>query len=149
MDKQIMDLSNSQNKNTADTDFMDLNIHPHQEDHHHDVGDGGDKKDEILPNYDFQPIRPIVSSQLSNFESSNVGGARVWSSAEFEPNFGARVSRLHLIFVSINVLLFRICGFVSIDPEIYWSLTHNSRRLESAIRIRFLILMQLILLLLG
>ncbi|KAL8200750.1 hypothetical protein R6Q57_012089 [Mikania cordata] len=90
MDKQIMDLSNSQNKNTVDTDFMDLNIHPPQEEHHHDVGDGGDKKDQILPNYDFQPIRPIASSQLSNFDSSNIGGARVWSSAEFEPNFGTR-----------------------------------------------------------
>ncbi|KAI3813138.1 hypothetical protein L1987_17854 [Smallanthus sonchifolius] len=90
MDKQIMDLSNSQNKNTADTDFMDLNIHPPQEDHDDDVGDGGDKKDEILPNYDFQPIRPIVSSHLSNFDSDNVGGTRVWASAEFEPNYGLR-----------------------------------------------------------
>ncbi|KAK9052399.1 hypothetical protein SSX86_029028 [Deinandra increscens subsp. villosa] len=91
MDKQIMDLSNSQNKNTADTDFMDLNIHPPQEDHHLDAGDGGDKKDEILPNYDFQPIRPIVPSQLPSFDSSNVGGgARAWSSAEFEPNYGSR-----------------------------------------------------------
>ncbi|KAJ0636047.1 hypothetical protein HanOQP8_Chr17g0657511 [Helianthus annuus] len=88
MDKQIMDLSNSHNKNTAETDFMDLNIHPHQEGH--DVTDGVDKKDEILPNYDFQPIRPIVSSQPSNFDSANISGARVWSSAEFEPNFGTR-----------------------------------------------------------
>ncbi|KVI02468.1 mediator of RNA polymerase II transcription subunit 15 [Cynara cardunculus var. scolymus] len=92
MDKQIMDLSSSQNKNNADKDFMDLNSHPPQDDHHHhhDVGGGDDKKDEILPNYDFQPIRPIATLQPANFDSSNVGGTRVWTSAESKTNFGTR-----------------------------------------------------------
>lgn len=92
MDKQIMDLSSSQNKNNADKDFMDLNNQPPQEDDQQDVvvGGGGDKTDEILPSYDFQPIRPIVSSQPSNFESSSSGGARVWASAESKTNFGTR-----------------------------------------------------------
>lgn len=91
-----MDLSSSQNKNNADKDFMDLNNQPPQEDDQQDVvvGGGGDKTDEILPSYDFQPIRPIVSSQPSNFESSSSGGARVWASAESKTNFGTRVSRL-------------------------------------------------------
>ncbi|XP_076885141.1 uncharacterized protein LOC143534564 [Bidens hawaiensis] len=81
MDKQIMDLSNSQSKSKSTNDFMDLNIHPaSQDDNHHDVT----KTDEILPNYDFQPIRPIASS---NFESGNVVGARVWSSAELDSSF--------------------------------------------------------------
>lgn len=91
MDKQIMDLSSSQKKNSADKDFMDLNNQPPQEDDHHDVVvGGGDMKDEILPNYDFQPIRPITSSQPSNFESSSGVGARVWNSAESKTNFGSR-----------------------------------------------------------
>ncbi|XP_071702534.1 uncharacterized protein [Rutidosis leptorrhynchoides] len=81
MDKQIMDLSSSQNKIN---DFTDLNSQ--DDNRHHDVSDDGDNsKDEILPNYDFQPIRPIVSSQVSNFDSGNTGGARVWSSAESKP----------------------------------------------------------------
>ncbi|KAL4568342.1 hypothetical protein LXL04_023952 [Taraxacum kok-saghyz] len=91
MDKQIMDLSSSQNKNNAEKDFMDLNNQPPQEDEQHDVVVGDDdKKDEILPSYDFQPIRPITSSQPSNFESSSGSGARVWASAESKPNFGTR-----------------------------------------------------------
>ncbi|KAI3665977.1 hypothetical protein L6452_44613 [Arctium lappa] len=95
MDKQIMDLSSSQSKNNADKDLMDLNSHPPaQDDHQHrhggGGGDGDDKKDEILPNYDFQPIRPIATSQAANFDSSNVGGTRVWTSAESKTNFGTR-----------------------------------------------------------
>lgn len=86
-----MDLSSSQNKNSAEKDFMDLNTQPPQEDDQHDVVvGGGDKKDEILPSYDFQPIRPIASSQPSNFESSSSGGARVWASTDSKTNFGTR-----------------------------------------------------------
>ncbi|KAI8019773.1 hypothetical protein LOK49_LG04G03622 [Camellia lanceoleosa] len=71
MDKQIMDLSNSQNN----SDFIDLENH---------IGSG--KKEEIVPSYDFQPIRPIVASQQSNLDSSNVGGTRVWNSADSKSN---------------------------------------------------------------
>ncbi|XP_076944324.1 uncharacterized protein LOC143614912 [Bidens hawaiensis] len=84
MDKQIMDLSNSQSKSKSTNDFMDLNIHPAaSQDDNHDVT----KTDDILPSYDFQPIRPIA---LSSFDSGNVGGARVWSSAELDSGFGTR-----------------------------------------------------------
>lgn len=53
MDKQIMDLSNSQSNN----DFINLMNPP--DDHH---VTGGDKREDILPSYDFQPIRPASSS---------------------------------------------------------------------------------------
>lgn len=86
MDKQIMDLSNSQSNN----DFLDLMNRP-QEDH---AGAGGSTKEEILPNYDFQPIRPHGTSpphQPSNFDSSTVGGGtRVWNSADSKTNSGIR-----------------------------------------------------------
>ncbi|XAR58212.1 hypothetical protein NMG60_11026625 [Bertholletia excelsa] len=71
MDKQIMDLSNSKSSN----DFLDL-MNP-QEEHI-----GGGKKEDIVPSYDFQPIRPIGASQQPNLDSDNGGGARVWNSAD-------------------------------------------------------------------
>jgi hypothetical protein len=44
---------------------MDLNYYPSLDEniHHHDVSDDDEnKKDEILPSYDFQPNRPMTSS---------------------------------------------------------------------------------------
>ncbi|CAK9176151.1 unnamed protein product [Ilex paraguariensis] len=86
MDKQIMDLSNSNLQSNNNNDFIDL-MNP-QEDHH--VGGGGSsygKKEEIVPNYDFQPILPIgSSSQPSNADSSNVSGTRAWNSADSKTN---------------------------------------------------------------
>ncbi|KAK6928375.1 UBA-like domain DUF1421, partial [Dillenia turbinata] len=77
MDKQIMDLSNSQGNNNSD--FMDL-MSPQEDD---------DKKDDmILPNYDFQPIRPIVGASLS----SGLDGAtanRLRSSLDSKTNTAA------------------------------------------------------------
>lgn len=65
MDKQIMDLSNSQSNN----DFINL-MNPSDD---RDVT-GGDKKEDILPSYDFQPIRPLgaASSSPSIVDSGNV-----------------------------------------------------------------------------
>ncbi|XP_042501913.1 velvet complex subunit B-like [Macadamia integrifolia] len=94
MDKQVMGLSGSQNN-----DFFELLNHP--EEHH-----GGSKKEDVLPSYDFMPIRPVVgASQSMNLEGSNVGGTRVWSSADswanasnarnyvtLDPNESAKVS---------------------------------------------------------
>ncbi|XP_057983861.1 extensin [Malania oleifera] len=71
MDKQIMDLSSASQKN----DFIDL-MNP-QEEHI-----GGGKKDEILPNYDFQPIRPLGSSLPSNLDANSAGGSRAWNSTD-------------------------------------------------------------------
>ncbi|KAF5781392.1 hypothetical protein HanXRQr2_Chr11g0483041 [Helianthus annuus] len=72
--------------------------------------------------------RLIVSSQPSNFDSGNINGARVWSSAEFEPNFGTRVtyysfqSVLSLCFqIYIDVLFLR----VSI-PSLWYPLINGS-----------------------
>lgn len=69
MDKQIMDLSNSQ----SNSDFINL-MNPSDD---HRVT-GGDKREDILPSYDFQPIRP-ASSSPSTVDSGNV---RAWNSAD-------------------------------------------------------------------
>ncbi len=67
MDKQIMDLSAGSQSN----DFINL-MSP--EDDHLTAGGGmGSKKEEIVPSYDFQPIRPTGSSHFSNLDT--VGGA--------------------------------------------------------------------------
>ncbi|KAK4367436.1 hypothetical protein RND71_011228 [Anisodus tanguticus] len=80
MDKQIMDLSNSQNSNN--NDFNDL-VNPQVD--HHIIGDP--KKEDIVPSYEFLPIRPIIgsSSPKSNIDSSNVA-ARAWNSADSKNN---------------------------------------------------------------
>uniref|UniRef100_A0A5B6ZB85 Putative transcriptional regulator DEF1 isoform X1 n=1 Tax=Davidia involucrata TaxID=16924 RepID=A0A5B6ZB85_DAVIN len=67
MDKQIMDLSNS----LSNSDFIDLM---------------NGKKEEIMSSYDSQPIRPIGASQPPNLDPSNVGGTRVWNSADMKTN---------------------------------------------------------------
>ncbi|KAJ4962051.1 hypothetical protein NE237_021961 [Protea cynaroides] len=74
MDKQIMDLSGSQSN-----DFFEL-LKP-QEEHN-----GGAKKEDILPSYDFMPIRPASVSQSMNLEGSNVDATRAWSSADSRSN---------------------------------------------------------------
>ncbi|CAI9111484.1 OLC1v1011712C1 [Oldenlandia corymbosa var. corymbosa] len=92
MDKQIMDLSNSHSNintpNTNNSDFLDL-INPPAADRHHHIGGGegdSDKKEEILPSYDFQPIRLVVGSSSppsSKLDSSRTGASpRAWNSAD-------------------------------------------------------------------
>ncbi|XP_068639001.1 altered inheritance of mitochondria protein 3-like [Aristolochia californica] len=71
MDKQIMGLSGSQS-----SDILDL-LNSQEEQN------GAGKKEEILPNYDFQPIRPVSAS---NIEGSGVGVARDWNSADSKTN---------------------------------------------------------------
>lgn len=94
MDKQIMDLSNSQR---SDNDIIDL-MNPPQEDL---IGN----KEEIVPSYDFQPIRqPIISSQQqqSNLDSS---GARVWNSADSKTGATAIASRVRSLSLSLPVCM--------------------------------------------
>ncbi|CAN4079208.1 unnamed protein product [Withania somnifera] len=75
-----MDLSNSQNSNN-NNDFIDL-VNP-QADHH--VSGGDPKKEDIVPSYEFHPIRPIGSSSpKSNIDSGIV--ARAWNSADSKNN---------------------------------------------------------------
>lgn len=73
-----MDLSKSQPNNN--TGFIDL-INPQEEE-----DDGDRNKEEIVPSYDFQPIRPLGSPRQHShtLDSGNGvgGGARVWSSAD-------------------------------------------------------------------
>ncbi|RDX59347.1 hypothetical protein CR513_61876, partial [Mucuna pruriens] len=89
MDKQIMDLTHGHGSSTTQQskDFIDLMKPPQQEPHHHrnleeddeeeDIVRGnGISKDDIVPSYDFQPIRPLAAS---NYDSA--------------PNFGAAFSR--------------------------------------------------------
>lgn len=100
IDKQIMDLSSSQNKNNADKFHGSEQPTPHDDDQQ-DVAVGcNDKVDEFLLSYDFQQICLVVSSQSSNFESNNNIGARVWASDESKTNFGTQLSRYPNFFFS-------------------------------------------------
>lgn len=89
-----MDLSQG-SVSTQSKDFIDLMSHPEEEeedvDHHSphthqisggDANDGVDRKEEIVPSYDFQPIRPVGPSlsQSSNFDASPIVSGRAWSS---------------------------------------------------------------------
>lgn len=79
-----MDLSNSQNSNNNNNnnDFIDL-VNPQAE--HHIIGDS--KNEDIVPSYEFHPIRPIGSSSpKSNIDSNNIGAVRAWNSADSKSN---------------------------------------------------------------
>ncbi|XP_077253556.1 uncharacterized protein LOC143892666 [Tasmannia lanceolata] len=80
MDKQIMALSGSPNN-----DFVELLNQPEDQ--------NGSKKEEILPSYDFQPIRPVGSPILEARASNlklNASGVRNYSS--LEPHESAEVT---------------------------------------------------------
>ncbi|KAL3526397.1 hypothetical protein ACH5RR_011053 [Cinchona calisaya] len=81
MDKQIMDHSNND-------DFLDLINSPEEDHHHHShrhVGGGAsDKKDEILPSYDFQPILPIGTSLSLSLSPPRT--SRAWNSGDTKTN---------------------------------------------------------------
>ncbi|KAL0331940.1 UNVERIFIED_CONTAM: hypothetical protein Scaly_2095500 [Sesamum calycinum] len=88
MDKQIMDLSNSQgpaatnsNSSSSNNDFIDFMNRPPE------------KKDDIVPSYDFMPIRPAVGpsspkvARSSNFDSGDDDAPhRTWNSFDSKPN---------------------------------------------------------------
>ncbi|KAK4426131.1 hypothetical protein Salat_1381600 [Sesamum alatum] len=86
MDKQIMDLSSSHsiataNSSSSNTDFIDFMNRPPP------------KKDDIVPSYDFMPIRPAVGSssppatRSSNFDSGDDDGPlRTWNSLDSKIN---------------------------------------------------------------
>ncbi|XP_061373567.1 uncharacterized protein LOC133315895 [Gastrolobium bilobum] len=99
MDKQIMDLTHG-SSTQSNKDLIDLMKHQqHQNQHENQVveeeerqqqeqeGQGrgnGVNKDDIVPSYDFQPIRPLAAStQPSNYDSAPSFGAaftRPWNS---------------------------------------------------------------------
>ncbi|KAG8384856.1 hypothetical protein BUALT_Bualt04G0161900 [Buddleja alternifolia] len=90
MDKQIMDLSNSQssdapnhhsNSGGGNNDFIDFMNRPTE------------KKDDIVPSYDFMPIRPAVGSssppatRSSIFDAAEDGAPlRTWNSFDSKTN---------------------------------------------------------------
>ncbi|KAH6791045.1 hypothetical protein C2S51_006051 [Perilla frutescens var. frutescens] len=85
MDKQIMDLSNSQSNITSSNggggaDFIDFMNRP------------AEKKEDIVPSYDFMPIRPAALSSSpkaarSNFDSdSEDPPLRTWNSLDSKTN---------------------------------------------------------------
>ncbi|XP_021813249.1 trithorax group protein osa isoform X1 [Prunus avium] len=104
MDKQIMDLSQGspQQNNNDFIDQMKMNDNNHpKEEEEQQVGHGNGLSNKLyhdmLPSYDFQPIRPIVgtSSQSQSFDPApNLGGggaARVWNSGEPKSNTTAPI----------------------------------------------------------
>ncbi|CAI9752626.1 unnamed protein product [Fraxinus pennsylvanica] len=86
MDKQIMDLSNSQTNNSnSNEDFIDFMNRP-SEDHNK-------RKDGIVPSYDFLPIRPSGgSTSPTPLRSMNVDSGnddppiRTWNSLDSKTN---------------------------------------------------------------
>lgn len=107
-DKQIMDLSQG---SSQQNDFIGLMNHPREEEQQVGYGNGLSKKEEILSNYDFQPIRPIIGS---SFQSPNVdathnlggggeGSTRAWNSSESKSN---TTSPIRVINLSQNLTLY-------------------------------------------
>ncbi|KAM2682804.1 hypothetical protein EV1_044505 [Malus domestica] len=109
LDKQIMDLSQGskqqQHQNDDFIDLMKMNTNTNNSrrkdgggEEEHQVGGTGNgngisKKEfqEMLPSYDFQPIRPVVgaSSPSRSFDAApNLGGGatRAWNSGESKSN---------------------------------------------------------------
>lgn len=96
-------------------DFIDLMSHPKEEEEadaegeaprgsHHPIGGNGIKKEDIVPSYDFVPIRPLgTSTQSSNHDSTpNIGAiSRPWNSdsksSSSTPNIRVRLPFLALV----------------------------------------------------
>ena len=78
--------SSSSTTQLQSKDFIDLMKEPPQHHHHHHLEDedeeekasrgNGISKDDIVPSYDFQPIRPLAAS--NNFDSAAF--SRPWNS---------------------------------------------------------------------
>ncbi|KAI9075567.1 hypothetical protein K1719_042473 [Acacia pycnantha] len=102
MDKQIMDLTQG---SSSGKDFIDLMSHPKEEEgadaegeaprgSHHPIGGNGIKED-IIPSYDFHPIRPLgASTQSSNYDSNpNMGGISSSWNSDSKSNFSTPILR--------------------------------------------------------
>lgn len=86
-DKQIMDVSSS---SPPCTDFIDLMNNTDSLDEHHlkqRIGDNG-LEDEMVPSYDFQPIRPSTAVGLSHDlagSSTCTAAKNLESASDFKP----------------------------------------------------------------
>lgn len=143
-------LSSSPKQTTTTTtttrDFIDLMNPPqdNNQDHHQHqshynsngssiIGSAGDneiKKEEIIPSYDFQPIRSVASSLDSSVVSlgAPTASSRVWNSAEFVSNSvrnsAALPIRVRVSVVSMHFVLIKLCVFciyVVCTYNIWWS----------------------------
>lgn len=90
MDKQIMDLTHGSSPTQSNKDFIDLMKTQHQDEepqhqHHRaeeeEEGRGnGIKTDDIVPSYDFQPIRPLPASNYDPAPNFVSAFSRPWNS---------------------------------------------------------------------
>ncbi|KAK7271649.1 hypothetical protein RJT34_27725 [Clitoria ternatea] len=91
MDKQIMDLT-GHGSSTQTKDFIDL-MKPQQQQHHHnrhekeeeeydddEARGNGINRDDIVPSYDFQPIRPLSASNYDSAPNLSAAFSRPWNS---------------------------------------------------------------------
>ncbi|KAJ4831505.1 hypothetical protein Tsubulata_004737 [Turnera subulata] len=98
MDKQIMDLTSPSHQSLGSSspkhstkDFIDLMNPPQDDDvqhqHHNHNHYNGINREDILPSYDFQPIRPLDSSSTTTAAAA-VGSptVRSWNSADLKSN---------------------------------------------------------------
>lgn len=117
-----MDLTHGHGSSSSSTtqsqskDFIDLMKEPPQHHHHHHLEDedndeeekargNGISKDDIVPSYDFQPIRPLAASNSNNFDSAAF--SRPWNS---DSNSNASPPILKVTFFSF---LPKFCVFNS------------------------------------
>nr|ACZ74657.1 hypothetical protein [Phaseolus vulgaris] len=104
MDKQIMDLTHGSSTAHQHTkDFIDLMKHePPQQQHHHQHREEDDdeeeeekargngiSKDDIVPSYDFQPIRPLAASSYDSAPSFAAAFSRPWNSESNSKNYSS------------------------------------------------------------
>lgn len=116
MDKQIMDLS--QGSSQHNNDFLDMMNHSQEEEQQVGHVNGISKKEEIiLPNYDFQPIRPIVgaTSRSPSFDATpSLGGGgggstRAWNSTDSKSNTNTPI---RVIKRSLRLSFFLVLVFI-------------------------------------
>lgn len=105
MDKQIMELSAS---GAHSSDLLDL-LDPPEKHRSNGTGSGaGGKKDDMLPNYDFQPIRSVGSSPAP----ATVEGGKAWGSVDSIPTSSNFRERVRFLFLFFSFLLeWNLCVF--------------------------------------
>ncbi|CAJ1946659.1 unnamed protein product [Sphenostylis stenocarpa] len=102
MDKQIMDLTHgSSTTQQHSKDFIDLMKHEPSQQHHHHLREGDDdeqeekardngiNRDEIVPSYDFQPIRPLTASSYDSAPNFSAAFSRPWNSDSNSKNYSS------------------------------------------------------------
>lgn len=111
-----MDLSSSSPPSTYFTDLLN-NTDSLEDDHHkHRIVHNGldSTKEEIVPSYDFQPIRPPTTVGLSHSALDLAGStttssaARVWSASDFKVPSSTSPNRVIISLIFRNLLYLSI-----------------------------------------